>query len=85
MKYFSFALLFLSLGGVLLAEDRFWRDEKGNPVPNTESRSAVSDFDGWLVVTADRDWHAKWEARSNTVPHFYEVEGVLRGRHIFVL
>jgi len=85
MKHFGLAFLFLSLGAALLAEDRFWRDENGNLAPNSESRSAVSGFGGWLVVTSDADWRAKWETPSNTVPHFTEAKVVARGQHIFIL
>jgi hypothetical protein len=85
MKHFGLALLSAFLIASLLAEDRVWRDENGNLAPNTEARSAVSGFGGWLVVTSDADWRAKWETPSNTVPRFTEAKIVTRGKHIFIL
>jgi hypothetical protein len=85
MKHCGSALLSVFLVAALLAEDRFWRDENGNLAPNTEARSAVNGFGGWLVVTSDADWRSKWETPSNTVPHFTEAKAVPRGKHIFIL
>jgi Flp pilus assembly protein TadG len=85
MNAYSLILLFLVFGFVALAEDRFWRDEHGNFAPNTEARSAVAGFGGWLVVTSDSDWQSKWETSPNTVPRFTEARTVGRGKHIFIL
>jgi hypothetical protein len=70
---------------VALADDRFWRDERGNLAPNTEARSAVKGFGGWLLVTSDADWKQKWETSPDTVPRFAEAHMVARGKHVFVL
>ena len=92
MKHLFLALIFLSLRVSLCGEDsfwngkdNFWRDEKGNPTANTESRSGVNGFGGWLLATTDTDWRAKWETSSNTVPHFTEATTVGKGTHVFVL
>ena len=77
--------LFFIIAVVALAEDRFWRDEQGNFVPNTEARNAVAGFGGWLVVTSDSDWQAKWETSPNTVPRFTEAKTVARGKTIVIL
>jgi len=68
-----------------MAEDRFWRDDHGNFSPNTEARNAVAEFGGWLVVTSDSDWQAKWETSPDTVPRFTEAKAVARGETIFIL
>lgn len=77
--------LLLLVASVAFADDRFWRDEHGNFAPNTESRSAIDGFGGWLVVTSDADWKQKWETSPNTVPRFTEAHKVAQGKHVFIL
>jgi hypothetical protein len=67
------------------AEDVVWKDEAGNPAPNTESRSSKNGFGGYLVVTPDADWRKKWETSPETVPHFNTSETVNRGQQLFIL
>ncbi|GLQ47830.1 hypothetical protein GCM10007862_28810 [Dyella lipolytica] len=62
-----------------------WKDQGGHLTQNTESRNSVDEFGGWLVVTSDADWNAKWQTPSDTVPHFTEAKTVARGKEIFVL
>jgi hypothetical protein len=62
-----------------------WKDQSGHLTQNTESRNSVNGFGGWLVVTSDADWKAKWLTPSDTVPHFTEAKNVARGKEIFVL
>jgi Flp pilus assembly protein TadG len=85
MKHSRLVFLFLMIGVAALAEDRFWRDERGGFAANTEARSAVGGFGGWLVVTSDSDWQAKWETSPSTVPRFTEAKTVARGKPIFIL
>jgi hypothetical protein len=80
-----FLFFFLVFGIVVLAEDRFWRDEHGNFTPNTEARSAVAGFGGWLLATSDSDWRSKWETSPNTVPRFTEAKTVGRGEQVYIL
>jgi hypothetical protein len=85
MKRFHLVFLFFIFALVAMAEDRYWRDEHGNFVPNTEARNAVAEFGGWLVVTSDSNWQAKWETSPGTVPTFTEAKTVARGKTIFIL
>jgi hypothetical protein len=85
MKHSQFLFLFFIIALVAMAEDRFWRDDHGNFSPNTEARNAVAEFGGWLVVTSDSDWQAKWETSPDTVPRFTEAKAVARGETIFIL
>ena len=85
MKHFRLVFLFFMIAVMALAEDRFWRDEHGNFVSRTEARNAVGRFGGWLVVTSDSDWQAKWETSPDTVPRFTEAKTVARGKTIFIL
>lgn len=78
-------LFLLLLGSLALADDRFWRDEHGNLAPNTEARSAVKGFGGWVVVTSDADWQRKWETSPDAVPRFTGANTVSRGKHLFIL
>jgi hypothetical protein len=85
VKHAVAVLTLFSLGSSLFAQNNFWRDDKGNPIPDTESRRSVSDFGGWLVVTPDKDWQAKWNAPWNTIPHFNEASTVEKGKQVFIL
>jgi hypothetical protein len=81
-RYITFLLFTASLA---LADDRFWRDENGNLMPNTEARSAIDGFGGWLLATSDADWKRKWETSPSTVPLFNESHTVKRGKHLSIL
>ncbi len=62
-----------------------WRDKEGNVAPNTESRSSINGFAGWILVTSDADWEKKWKTPSSTVPHFSEAKTVPKGKKVFLL
>ena len=83
MKRLLFAVLclFFTLAGA----QEGWIDPKGHAVPDTPAQKSVHGFGGWLLVTSDADWEAKWNAPSETTPHFAEAKEVPRGRRIFVL
>ena len=84
MKKLSIAAVLLLLAGAALAQE-VWKDEQGRPVPNTDSRKSLNGFGGWLLVTSDTDWRAKWETPSTNVPRFNEAHTVARGKQLFVL
>jgi hypothetical protein len=82
------ALLLSALSAFAAATDpekTIWKDEKGNPAPNTESRSSKNGFGGWLVVTPDADWKQKWETSPDTVPKFATSNTVQRGNRLTIL
>lgn len=62
-----------------------WRDGQGRPAPNTDSRKAVNGFGGWLLITSDADWRAKWDTQPDAVPNFREARTVGMGKQIFAL
>jgi hypothetical protein len=66
-------------------EPPFWKDDKGNPAPNTEFRSAKDDFGGWLFITPDADWKQKWETSPETLPNFRVSDRVHQGEKLFIL
>ena len=84
MKKLSIAAVLLLLIAATLAQEA-WKDEQGRPLPNTDSRRSINGFGGWLLVTSDTDWRAKWEAPSTNVPRFNEANTVARGKQLFVL
>ncbi|WP_158883117.1 hypothetical protein [Rhodanobacter sp. L36] len=62
-----------------------FRDQHGQVSPNTDSRKSIDGFAGWLVVTPDADWKAKWETPADTVPYFATASSTTRGKQLFVL
>jgi hypothetical protein len=84
MKYFVTAVIVL-LASTTSAKVGFWKDEVGRAIPETEARKSKNDFAGWLLVTPDEDWQAKWNTPSHTVPTFKEAKDVSRGKKLFVL
>ena len=62
-----------------------WKDDKGHIATNTDFRKSVNGFGGWVLVTSDADWRAKWETPSSSVPHFTEAKTVAKGQTVFVL
>ena len=85
MKNILSTIILICLNSVAFSQDAFWKDSNGKPVPNSESRSSVKDFGGWLLVTPDTDWRSKWETPSDTMPKFNVASAVERGKQIVVL
>jgi hypothetical protein len=85
IKLALFACALSTVGAVTNAEETFWKDDKGNPAPNTEFRSSKDGFGGLLVVTPDADWKQKWETSPETVPNFHTSTTVQQGKQLFIL
>jgi hypothetical protein len=79
------ALLVLMSTAPAFAEDLFWKDAHGNPVPDRPSQKSVNGVGGWLLVTPDEDWEAKWNVPAENVPAFKEADSVSLGQRLFVL
>jgi hypothetical protein len=62
-----------------------WRDQQGRPAPDSDSRKTVNGFGGWLLITSDADWRAKWETHPDVVPRFKEARNIGMGKQIFAL
>jgi len=77
------ALLFSST--LVFPQANYWKNERGEPSPDTESRKSKNDFGGWLLVTSDEDWEAKWNTPPDTAPSFIETSSVELGQRAFVL
>jgi hypothetical protein len=48
-------------------------------------RREANGFGGWILVTSDANWQAKWETPSNTRPTFAVARDVARGKKVFAL
>lgn len=63
----------------------YWKDSKGNPSPDTESRRSIGGFGGSLLITSDPDWEKKWNTSPETIPVFSAAKVVTQGKRIFTL
>ena len=79
------ALLLVLMAGQIDAEDMLWKDNQGNRMPETASRKSVNGVGGWLLVTSDKDWEAKWNTSPETIPSFTEAHTVVVGKSLRVL
>lgn len=75
----------LSLAASAGAQLVGWLDEDGNPVPDSDSMKSREGFGGWLLVTGDPDWEAKWNTPSEETPHFNETDSVRVGETVVAL
>ena len=57
----------------------------GKPVPNSDAMKSINGFGGWLVVTPDLDWEAKWNTSPETIPSFSEAKDVSYGEALTIL
>lgn len=62
-----------------------WKDEHGQPAPDTQFRQSKDGFGGWLVVTPDADWREKWNTSPETVPHYNTANSVEKGKSLTIL
>ncbi len=79
------ALLLLGSSLPAFSENLFWKDSHGNPVPDRPSQKSVDGVGGWLLVTPDEDWEAKWNTPADNIPAFKEADTVSIGQRLFVL
>jgi hypothetical protein len=77
--------LLLAYASLAFGQGTFWRDHRGDPAPDTEARRSKDGFGGWLVVTPDADWRARWERPSGPIPVFTEAKTVGIGENLAVL
>jgi len=77
------ALTFLA--ATASAENIGWRDQNGDPIPNTDFMKTINGFGGWLVVTPDQDWDKKWNTPAENIPHFKEAKEVHYGQELTIL
>ena len=78
MKYLL-VILILALSPIAQAELGGWVTRDGKPVANSDAMKSIDGFGGWLVVTPDLDWEAKWNTSPETTPDFSEAKNVAYG------
>lgn len=76
-------LMILSL--IAHAETGGWVSRDGKPVPNSDAMKSINGFGGWLIVTPDPDWEAKWNTSPETIPSFSEAKDVSYGEKLTIL
>ncbi len=62
-----------------------WKDPLGRIQPDTDERKAQNGFGGWLLITDDNEWQAKWQTGPQVVPHFNLVRNVNKGQPLYAL
>lgn len=67
------------------AETGGWVTRDGKTVPNSDARKSINGFGGWLIVTPDSDWEAKWNTPPETIPNFSEAKNVSYGEKLTIL
>ena len=73
----------VALCGLAAAQGFYWRDRNGARAPDTDSRKSSGGFGGWLVVTSDGDWEAKWNVPDEqATPSFNEAHVLRNGETV---
>jgi len=85
MKHVASLVLGLAIAASVFAQDGAWKDQHGNPAPQTEARRSLNGLGGSLLVTTDKDWREKWNTPAHTAPHFNEAKSITKGQQVFVL
>jgi hypothetical protein len=80
-----FISLLMSLALIAHAETGGWVTRDGKSVPNSDAMKSINGFGGWLVVTPDSDWEAKWNTSPETIPKFSEAKDVSYGEKLTIL
>ncbi len=65
--------------------DSGWKDPQGRMHPDSESRKAQNGFGGWLLVTSDDDWEAKWKTEPAATPHISMATSITKGKPVYAL
>jgi hypothetical protein len=78
-------LFFVFTSHLLFADKGGWVDEKGNRGPDTDFMKSKNGFGGWLVLTSDKDWKAKWNSSPSTIPKFTSAKKVKYGEQLTIL
>ncbi len=62
-------------------------DARGQPAapPGATDRPMPDSLGGWILVTTDADWQAKWETAADTTPRFTSAHDLARGQKAFIL
>lgn len=67
------------------AEGNAWVNRDGKPAPESDAMKSIKGFGGWLMVTRDTDWKAKWDTSPETAPEFHGASEVEYGDRLAIL
>jgi hypothetical protein len=81
----TFVILAAIACSVASGAESVWKDGNGKPMADEPSRKSVSGFGGWLVVTPDTDWEAKWKTPRDVTPAFTTSDEVHVGETLTIL
>lgn len=73
------------IGKLEVGSNDVWISRDGKPVPNTDAMKSIKGFGGWLIVTPDTDWEAKWNTSPDSTPTFHGVSAVEYGVPLTIL
>lgn len=85
MRLLAGFILAATLASASTVHAEGWRDKSGQPVPDTAERKSKDGFGGWLLVTSDPDWAAKWDTPADVAPQFTTASSSRVGERVFVL
>lgn len=74
----------LALPSIVAAQGG-WHDQQGHPLPETSTSKSRGGLAVALLVTADKDWQAKWNTAPSTIPTFTVAHEVKPGGALFIL
>jgi len=78
-------LLFLISLTAIASDEFYWVTKSGERAPNTPSQKSLNGFGGWLLITPDKDWQAKWDTPKEHTPSFNEAKKVKLGEELTIL
>ncbi len=78
-------IIFLMSFTTLANDEFYWVTKSGERAPETPSQKSLNGFGGWLLVTPDKDWQAKWDTPREHTPSFNEAKKVKLGEELTIL
>ena len=84
-SYRALCVCLLLIAQAAISAEPGWIERGGKPLVEDTSRRSVAGFGGWLVVTPDPDWEAKWNTPAETTPQFNTAENVRIGETLTIL
>jgi len=70
---------------VAIGQDTTWKDEHGDPAPESPAQKSRDGFGGWLITTIDSDWEEKWNTPSENIPSFNVASEISVGERVTTL
>ena len=84
-SYRALCVCLLLIAQAAISAEPGWIERGGKPLVEDTSRRSVAGFGGWLVVTPDVDWEAKWNTPKENTPSFNTADDVRQGETLTIL